>query len=87
MDLLIRFALWASTGLAAFVVDILVSYFVSVPTKPRPDSELKGLVYSLTPRDQLRDHESQEERVWYRKPTLLAGISLAIAIALNIAFG
>jgi solute:Na+ symporter, SSS family len=44
-------------------------------------------VYSLTPRDQLRDSDSAEERVWYRKPTLLAGISLAIVIALNIAFG
>ena len=72
---------------AAFVVDILVSYFVSLATKPKPDAELKGLVYSLTPRDQLHDDDSPEERVWYRKPTLLAGISLTIAIVLNIAFG
>jgi SSS family solute:Na+ symporter len=71
----------------AFVVDIAVSYGVSMVTRPRPDSELKGLVYSLTPKESLREDESAEDRVWYRKPTLLAGISLAIVIALNIAFG
>jgi len=71
----------------AFVVDILVSYLVSMRTTPRPDGELTGLVYSLTPRESLRETDSAEDRVWYRKPTLLAGISLAIVIALNIAFG
>jgi len=71
----------------AFAVDIIVSYGVSMVTKPRPDSELKGLVYSLTPKESLREAESAEDRVWYRKPILLAGISFAIVIALNIAFG
>jgi SSS family solute:Na+ symporter len=79
-------ASFVAAGLA-FVVDILVSYIVSMVTEPKPDSQLKGLVYSLTPRESLRETESAEDRVWYRKPTLLAGISLAIVIALNIAFG
>jgi len=79
-------ASFVAAGLA-FAVDILVSYLVSMVTEPKPDSQLKGLVYSLTPRESLREAESAEDRVWYRKPTLLAGISLAIVIALNIAFG
>ncbi|MGF1429530.1 sodium:solute symporter family protein, partial [Kitasatospora sp. LaBMicrA B282] len=35
---------------AAFVVDIAVSVAVSLVTRPRPDHELVGLVWSLTPR-------------------------------------
>ena len=69
---------------AAFVVDIVVSVIVSLVTKPKTDDELRGLVWSLTPRT---EQAAEEKDVWYRRPVLLAGISLAIAIALNIAFG
>ena len=33
----------------AFVVDIAVSVVVSLATRPKPEAELAGLVYSLTP--------------------------------------
>ena len=36
-------------AMVAFVVDIVVSVVVSLATKPKPDSELRGLVWSLTP--------------------------------------
>jgi SSS family solute:Na+ symporter len=36
---------------AAFVVDILVSIVVSLMTEPKPDEELRGLVWSLTPKE------------------------------------
>src|SRR6478672_11184122 len=38
---------------AAFVVDVLVSVVVSLGTEPKPASELRGLVYSETPREDL----------------------------------
>ena len=70
---------------AAFVVDIVVSYFVSLATQPRPAAELRGFVYSLTPREQLRDPLAHM-LPWYQRPAVLASISLVMVIALNIIF-
>jgi SSS family solute:Na+ symporter len=71
---------------AAFVVDIVVSVGVSMVTRPKADSELVGLVYSLTPRASLKHDDSGENSGWYRKPGLLAGIVLAVTIVLNVIF-
>jgi SSS family solute:Na+ symporter len=72
---------------AAFVVDILVSVVVSLVTVPKRDTELVGLVYSLTPREQRTEIAALGDGGWYRRPVLLAGISLALTVALNIVFG
>ncbi|EOD70564.1 sodium:solute symporter family protein [Amycolatopsis vancoresmycina] len=70
----------------AFVVDIVISVAVSLATRPKPDEELVGLVYSLTPKE-TREHDSTGENAgWYRKPGLLAGIVLILTIALNAIF-
>ncbi|GLW91628.1 sodium:solute symporter family protein [Actinokineospora globicatena] len=71
---------------AAFVVDIVVSVLVSLATRPKPDSELVGLVWSLTPRDQLRHDDTGENAGWYRKPGVLAAGVLVVTVALNIVF-
>ncbi|MFI5608982.1 sodium:solute symporter family protein [Amycolatopsis sp. NPDC051903] len=73
-------------AIAAFVVDIVVSVGVTYVTKPKPDSELVGLVYSLTPRESLKHETTGEDAGWYRKPVLLAGIAAVITIVLNFAF-
>ncbi len=70
---------------AAFVVDILVSVVVSLVTKPKPISELVGLVYSATPKDQLRDPLAKT-LPWYRRAVPLASISLVLVIILNLMF-
>ncbi|MGW1677776.1 sodium:solute symporter family protein [Saccharopolyspora sp. NPDC002376] len=70
----------------AFVVDIIVSVVVSLVTKPKPEAELAGLVYSLTPRSSRQAATSGEDSGWYRRPGLLAGIALILVIALNIIF-
>ncbi|MEO5710399.1 MAG: sodium:solute symporter family protein [Nocardioidaceae bacterium] len=70
---------------AAFVVDILVSVLVSLVTRPRPDSELKGLVYSLTPKKDFHD-ANQGVVSWYQKPTQLAAVGLVLVVILNIVF-
>ncbi|PRX49245.1 SSS family solute:Na+ symporter [Prauserella shujinwangii] len=71
---------------AAFVVDIVVSVAVTYATQPKPAGQLVGLVYSLTPKETLRHSTTGEDAGWYRNPGLLAGIALAITIALNIIF-
>ncbi|HKS45816.1 MAG TPA: sodium:solute symporter family protein [Amycolatopsis sp.] len=70
----------------AFVVDIVVSVLVSLVTRPKPDEQLVGLVYSLTPKSTRQHETTGEDAGWYRKPGLLAGIALALTIVLNIIF-
>jgi SSS family solute:Na+ symporter len=69
----------------AFVVDIVVSVLVSLVTKPKPQAELVGLVYSETPRDQRTD-PNEASYPWYRRTVPLAGVALVMVIALNLAF-
>jgi len=73
-------------ALVAFVVDIVVSVVVSLATEPKPEAELRGLVWSLTPRDELRGEEAPGDRAWYRRPVVLGVSVLVIALALNIVF-
>ncbi|NIJ10902.1 SSS family solute:Na+ symporter [Saccharomonospora amisosensis] len=71
---------------AAFVVDIAVSVAVTYVSRPKPQAQLVGLVYSLTPKESLRHSTTGEDAGWYRRPGLLAGIALAITVVLNIIF-
>lgn len=77
-------ASFAAAG-AAFVVDIVVSVVVTQFTRPREEAELRGLVYSLTPKESLTDPD-EEHLSWYQSPTKLAGIGLVIVVVLNILF-
>ncbi len=70
---------------AAFAVDVLVSVLVSQASRPREESELRGLVYSLTPKSDFHD-DQVEDPAWYQRPTLLAGIGGAMVVALNVIF-
>jgi SSS family solute:Na+ symporter len=63
----------------AFVVCFVLTIVVSLAGKARPDSELVGLVYGVTP------HQA-ETAVWWRRPAVLAVISGVICIALNFLF-
>jgi len=68
------------TAIDAWTVCFVVTIVVSLMTKPRPDGELAGLVYSLTekPRD--------AQLAWYRRPAVLGVIVLAAILALNMVF-
>ena len=59
-----------------FFTTIIVSLF----TKPKPDEELKGLVYSLT------EKPKYHEQKWYLRVVPLGLLLLAITILLNIIF-
>jgi len=58
---------------------------VSLVTKPKEASELRGLVYSETPRADLVDPQ-ESSYPWYRRTLPLAGVSLVLVTVLNIIF-
>src|SRR5271156_1093175 len=68
------------TAIFAFTVNLLVTTGVSLVTKPRPDVELAGLVYSLTQKP-IETHLS-----WYQKPVTLGIAVLAMLVILNLIF-
>jgi SSS family solute:Na+ symporter len=68
------------TAIVAWVTCFLVTIAVSLGTRPRPHDQLRGLVYSLTPR------LSDRELLWYRRPWVLAAAVLLLTAALNVAF-
>ena len=70
---------------AAFVVDVVLSIVVSGFTRPKPVEELRGLVYSETPREDLVDPD-EAGRPWYQRTLPLAGIALVLVIILNVIF-
>ncbi|MGH9607387.1 MAG: sodium:solute symporter family transporter [Terracidiphilus sp.] len=71
-------SLW--TAIFAFAVNLVVTFAVSYCTKTRPAEELKGLVYSLTPR------ASSSRIAWWKRPEALAIAILVAAIAINLFF-
>ena len=54
-------------------------------TEPKTSSELRGLVYSETPREDLVDPE-ERKLPWFRRTLPLAGVSLGLVIILNFLF-
>jgi SSS family solute:Na+ symporter len=68
------------TAIFAFSANFIVTVVVSYCTKPRPESELVGLVHSLTPKPE-RAHI-----IWWKRPEALAVAVLLMTVALNIFF-
>ena len=68
------------TAIFAFTINALVTIVVSLATEPRPEPELVGLVYSLTP----KPVETHLE--WYQKPATLAIAVLVMLVVLNLVF-
>jgi SSS family solute:Na+ symporter len=62
---------------ACFVATIVLSLLT---TRTRSDEELKGLVYSLTPR------QADGHLAWYRRPATLGVVVLGLTLVLNIIF-
>lgn len=62
---------------ACFVLTLGISL---VTQRTKSDEELKGLVYSLTPK--IKDHE----QAWYLRPATLGLVLLACCVVLNLIF-
>jgi SSS family solute:Na+ symporter len=70
---------WLATF--AFAVTIVLTIGLSLATaRTKTDEDLKGLVYSLTPK--LKD----EEKSWFLRPAVLGVILLICCVILNIIF-
>jgi SSS family solute:Na+ symporter len=57
-----------------------VTIVVSLASQPKPDHELRGLVYGLT------KMPGDGDEPWYRRPAILAALVAVIVIALNAIF-
>jgi len=69
------------TAIFAWTGCFLITIAISLATKKnRTDAELKGLVYSLTPK------AVPLNEPWYERPILLGGVVLAVTLVLNIIF-
>ena len=68
------------TAIFAFSANLVVTTIVSLATKPRVESDLVGLVYSLTPKPE--EHHLR----WYQKPATLGLGVLAVLAVLNLVF-
>jgi SSS family solute:Na+ symporter len=58
----------------------IVTIVVSLLSKPREESELVGLVYSLT------EKANEDSSVWYKRVTVVGSIVLGLTVLLNIIF-
>ncbi|HEY8658652.1 MAG TPA: sodium:solute symporter family protein [Hanamia sp.] len=64
----------------SFIVCFVTTSLISLATTPKPEKELVGLVYSLTPR------QRDPNRVWYKNPLWLGAIVVIITLIFNIIF-
>jgi SSS family solute:Na+ symporter len=65
----------------AFLVCFILTSGISLATRrTKTDEELRGLVYSLTPK--LQD----DEEAWWQRPAVLGSILLAACVVLNVIF-
>jgi len=69
---------WAA--IFAWTTCFVVTIVVSTMSKPRAESELVGLVYSLT------EKPKESGLVWYKRVTVVGAIVLALTVVLNIIF-
>jgi SSS family solute:Na+ symporter len=68
------------TAITAWTTCMVVTIVISLLTRPRPDEELRGLVYALTPRQVDTEHS------FWRRPFTLGVIVLIMTLALNFVF-
>jgi SSS family solute:Na+ symporter len=65
----------------AFTICFVLTLVISLATRrTKSDDELKGLVYSLTPK--IVDHE----QAWYARPAVLGVVLLVCCVVLNVIF-
>ncbi len=68
------------TAIWAWSVCFVVTVAVSLATRPKPDADLEGLVYALTPK------VVTDRGPWWARPVPLGVAALAAALALNLVF-
>jgi SSS family solute:Na+ symporter len=64
----------------SWIVNFVTTIVISLLTKPKPEAELKGLVYSLTEKPKYTQNR------WYQNVGLLGLVLLLITVLLNLIF-
>jgi SSS family solute:Na+ symporter len=73
-------------AIVAFVADAVVTVGVSLVTQPKPDDELRGLVWGLTKKEEEPVEHDPADDAWYRSVWLLAGGAIALILILTVIF-
>jgi SSS family solute:Na+ symporter len=68
------------TAIFAWTTCFVVTLVVSFATRPRPEAELRGLVYGLTERPE------DDSKRWYERPVLLGVLVLTALLVVNVIF-
>ena len=68
------------TAITAWTTCMVVTIVISLFTQPRPDAELRGLVYALTERPRDDEHH------FWQRPVTLGVVVLVMTLALNFIF-
>jgi solute:Na+ symporter, SSS family len=68
----------------AFVVGVLVAVGVTLVTPPKPENELRGLVYGLAGASTSSEAVLAADRIWWRNPVVLGAIAVGLAVVLYI---
>ena len=63
-------------AIIAFITGAVVLVLVSLVTKPKPEEELRGLVWGLTRKEEREEHADPRDKLWWRSPWLLGGVAL-----------
>jgi SSS family solute:Na+ symporter len=70
----------------AFVADAVVLVGVSLVTKPKPEDELRGLVWGLKRKEQDADDSVKGDDAWFRSPKVLGAGAIGLVVILNLLF-
>lgn len=68
------------TAISAFTVCLVVTILISLLTRPKDETDLRGLVYGVAA------HEEEHAKAWHESPVILAAIVIVATVALNIIF-
>jgi solute:Na+ symporter, SSS family len=68
----------------AFGTAVVVAVIVTLVTHPKPENDLRGLVYGLAGTSTSGDAVLAADKVWWRNPVLLGGIAVVLAFLLYI---
>jgi SSS family solute:Na+ symporter len=73
-------------AIVAFVADAVVTIAVSLVTQPKPETELRGLVWGLERTEKAEEDFVKGDEAWYRSPWLLGAGAIILIVVLNIIF-
>jgi SSS family solute:Na+ symporter len=73
-------------AIIAFLACAVVLVVVSLVTKPKPEEELRGLVWGLEREPDPDMKEDPRDKVWWRSPALLGAGAIVLLVVFNIIF-